>query len=228
MQASLTPTAKNVATALAVQFANEKTGQCNPSRQTLADYIGSHPDHVKRALKMLKDGGWVVVVSGRGRGRSTDYQLTSPGKVIALGTMKRGQICTPEKGEELSPQSQEKGDNSSAKGGGFVPSHYKEEQSLEQRARAREQSACACPIDRPVHIECNTHRHQAWNDWLRERGWPSVAELALDWVNEGTSGYAVPSTMPPSEGNEHAENTTTKFLNWAIERAVQKRRAGVA
>ena len=36
MQAEvLTPTAKNVATALAVQFANAETGQINPSQETL-------------------------------------------------------------------------------------------------------------------------------------------------------------------------------------------------
>lgn len=43
----LSATTKNVAGALAIQFANNDSGQINPSQETVSDYLKVHKDTVK-------------------------------------------------------------------------------------------------------------------------------------------------------------------------------------
>lgn len=81
---------KTVGAALAVQFANDETGQINPSVRTLANYTTQSIDTVKRAVKELVDDGWLGRTEGRGRGNKTAYVLGSPGRVVSISTQSKG------------------------------------------------------------------------------------------------------------------------------------------
>ncbi len=91
MQADgLAATAKNVATALAVQFCNDETGQINPSQETIADYLKTHRDTIKRALKELRNAGWMMTIGNGGRGKAPQIRLLSPSKFIPFRARKGG------------------------------------------------------------------------------------------------------------------------------------------
>jgi len=94
MQAEgLTATAKNVATALAIQFCNAETGQINPSQETLADYLKTHRDTVKRLLRELRNAGWLMTIGDGGRGKAPHIRLLSPSKIIPFRARKGGADC---------------------------------------------------------------------------------------------------------------------------------------
>ncbi len=96
--------AKTIASVLAVQFANDDTGQINPSASTLADYIGASKDTVKRAVADLVAAGWIARTEGRGAGNRTQYTLLSPGKVVPFTGQKKGaelHLWPSKKGAEL-------------------------------------------------------------------------------------------------------------------------------
>ena len=90
MQAKdLMPMAKVVASALAIQFANDESGQMSPSAATLADYVRSSLPTINRAVRALEEAGWLARSEGRGRGKFTQFTLLSPGKVIAFAAPKK-------------------------------------------------------------------------------------------------------------------------------------------
>ena len=79
---TLSATTRLVASALAIQFANDKTGQINPSQETITDYLKVHPDTVKRALRELRKAGWLTSLSDGGRGKSPKLRLLSPSTTL--------------------------------------------------------------------------------------------------------------------------------------------------
>lgn len=91
----LSPTAKNVASALAVQFARDTTGQLNPSQNTLADYLKVHKDTVKRVMRELRNAGWVLVLGVGGRSKAPQVNLVSPGKIVPFRSSERGGKLPP-------------------------------------------------------------------------------------------------------------------------------------
>jgi len=100
MRADLPDRAKSVATALALVFCNDETGQINPGYGAIADAIGgAHHDTIKRAVAALSEAGWLALPegrkAGRGRGNAVSYILTSPGKVVPMHRPKR-----PDQGTE--------------------------------------------------------------------------------------------------------------------------------
>ena len=66
---NLLPMAKVVATALSVQFTDDKTGQLNPKVTTLADYVKVSMATLKRAIRALVDAGWLGKNRGPGPGK---------------------------------------------------------------------------------------------------------------------------------------------------------------
>jgi len=85
----LMPISKVIATALAIQFANDETGQINPSVPTLASYVKTSKDTIKRGIRALVKAGWLDRSEGRGRGNHTNYTLCSPGKVVSISRPKK-------------------------------------------------------------------------------------------------------------------------------------------
>lgn len=221
MQADGLPsTAKNIATVLSIQFANNETGRIDPSLAQMADYIKASPDTVKRAIRALVNAGWLSRTEGRGRGNYTSYTLCSPGKVISLSGQKRRANPPSEKGGKSAPLPAEKGAELRRKGGKSAPFHYKDKQSLEQKARATSQQPSP-------HLCAVVHRgsfHETdWNDWLADRGYPSLTEIGERSSDAGGTGWNMPWRSPPTAedgtGKRIAENRVWWLVNRANERA---------
>lgn len=206
----LVPVAKNIATALALEFANEETGQLNPSMSTLADYVKVSVRTVKRAIKSLADAGWLARTEGRGRGNSTSYSLQSPGKIIRFSAQKKG-VTT-------GPLTREKVTAVVTKGVTGGPSHYKDKQSLEQRARG--------PSDKPSpHLQFVVHHgsfhEDNWNAWLEARKYPPLREIGERGSDGGGTGWIMPQRSPPNADGT-AMRVAEKRVWWLINRANQR------
>lgn len=76
----LSMTARLVGQALALDFANRDTGQCNPSRKKLAEHLGVHESTIKRALAELVNGGWLSKTTATARNRTAQHTFLIPGK----------------------------------------------------------------------------------------------------------------------------------------------------
>lgn len=217
MQAEgLTPTAKNVATALAVQFANKDTGQINPKQKTVADYLKVHQDTVKRVLRELRNAGWLMCIGDGGCGKAPKIRLLTPGKIVPFQS-KKGEANRP-------AQEKKRGDDLQQKGGQIVPAHYKEEQSLEQRERARGDRTTT--PQSPALRQFKDHRFvgaafvglrhvrlsdwdatNQWAEWLEREGFPKLCRLPIS--REAEDGreifFSLPSLRPPSCEEGRAE-----------------------
>lgn len=201
----LRPASKVMATALAVQFADDKTGQLNPKVPTLADYVKTSIDTAKRAIKALVDAGWLVRTEGRGRGNHTSYTLCSPVKIISFSTQK--------KGGSTAPLTKEKGAALRGKGGTTAPFHYKDKQSYEQKARAT--GGDVSPIYnlsiRMVY-DHDTETIAEWNRWLADNGLPSLQSLPIRTSDKGGTGYQMPLRFVPSSEND--QRKVRQYIRW--------------
>ena len=206
---SLNPGAKLVASAMAVQFANDETGQLNPSVQTLADYVKASTDTVKRAVKALVNAGWLGRTEGRGRGNRTAYRLASPGKIIALSHPEKGAKSPQIKGGNAAPLGQKKGANLHAKGGKSAPSYI--EQSLEQKERAWDAFARhRFPgnfSDGAMYLDKSKQCHEltAWSEWLRKYGFPKLCEMPIAAKSGRSTIFALPYRTPPNREDQVKE-----------------------
>lgn len=212
-QQALTPATRLVAAALATQFANDETGQLNPSMETLAAFLGVSLASVKRAIRALVDAGWLHRTEGRGRGNVTSYTLVSPGKIIRFRSPKKEQSAPKEKGAEVSHYpaqkgsdaslyQREKGSKCSQKGVTSEPSYI--EQSKEQKdARLRAYSDVQfagsphpglCLVDAKAHSLALTD----WDRWLAENGLPKLFTFPLRAISEkGNTYWRLPWHQPP-------------------------------
>lgn len=224
MQAEgLTPTAKVLASALAVQFANEETGQINPSQSTLADYLKVHKDTIKRCLRELRNAGWLLASGSGGRSKAPMMRLVTPGKIIPFRPSQRG--------DDLPPQAKKRGGDMCQKGGGIAPPLYKDKQSLEhkggeppeQRPAALDQFAqhqfsensTVGPrlVRHTENVELN-----AWAEWLAEQGLPKLYELPVRQAGTkaGSVFFWLPSKRPPStpEATSEARSYFAALQDW--------------
>jgi hypothetical protein len=190
--------AVRVAMALALQFANDQTGQINPSIKTLASWTKQSTDTVKRAVKALVDGGWLGRTEGRGRGNKTAYVLCSPGKVVP--------ITAQNKGGSHAPLTEQKGATMHLKGGTDAPSHNKDKQSFEQRAAVPQWyrshhftgNAFAGLV---VVSSSNRDALYAWGHWLKDQGFPALDYFPIEAPSKknGSSFFSLPWKTPPVE-----------------------------
>lgn len=215
----LSATTKNVAGALAIQFANGETGQINPSQETVADFLKVHRDTVKRARRELRNAGWLMTTGDGGRGKSPMLRLLSPGKIVPFRPRKGGQIApqnSSERGADVHPQAEERGDDLQQKGGEIVPPHNKEEQYKEQKERIyqlfRDHRFADNPFAGPVPIQPDQwQRLDRWTEWLNLNRLPKLCEMPIFCQDaKGRRFFALPSREPPSTV-EQAEEARRYF-----------------
>jgi hypothetical protein len=80
----LSPTARLLAHALVLDFANHRTARCDPTIAEIASAMGTSAATVKRALADLEAARWIVRDSGRGKGRHSRYGFLTRAKVVPL------------------------------------------------------------------------------------------------------------------------------------------------
>ncbi|MCB1349281.1 MAG: hypothetical protein KDK11_11815 [Maritimibacter sp.] len=230
MQAEdLNPAAKNVATALAVQFANDQTGQINPSVVTLADYLKTSGDTVKRAVRALVEGGWLGRTEGRGRGNRTTYILLSPGRVVAISDAKKGAGLPREKGGSVALSHMQKGADMHEKGGNAAPSRI--EQSFEQNGapaegyrqaeRYRHHRFAGNAWEGPAMVSGADHAALGeWGRWLIAEGFPPLAAFPIKRAGgkRGSEFYGLPWKRPPTTA-QTADEARAYFASMLPEEA---------
>ncbi|GIT93127.1 hypothetical protein JANAI62_35890 [Jannaschia pagri] len=181
---NLNSTAKLVASALSVQFANEETGQLSPGLATLMEFLGLPLSTLKRAIRQLIDAGWLSRSEGRGAGNYTYYKLLAPCKIVPFRPKKKGsQVAQKGSTYELS---------------------YKE-QSKEQEARPS-------PLpDLPHEGQPGEtlrfvpggggYFEREWDDALRSYGLSSLHRALPQAIKDGQKGYLLPDRCPARRGS---------------------------
>lgn len=206
----LSMTAKMLAQVLALDFANRDTGQCNPSRQTLADHLGVSEATVKRALSDLTAAGWLGRTGATARNRTASYTFLSPGKVVAFGP--RPQANTGQKRPATTPGTRVK---SAPNAGQICTSPYKGRNLVKNQSARPTASAQDCPVRQVVEIAPGSHRHVAWDRWLADHGWPRLGELGERVMQRKGEGWLMPSTMPPDDADGIGQQVAERYLTWA-------------
>lgn len=212
----LSMTARVVGQVLALDFANERTGQCNPKEKLLCTHLGVSGSTVKRALAELRKAGLLGDTTQTAPGISVSYTLIRQGDVAAFAPRQASD------GGHIRPAPAAKtGVKSAENEGHFCNSPYKgKNQAKNKRARARD----ACPVDQAVVVGPGSHRECAWNDWLATRKFPTVAELGVRHSDQTSVGWRMPFVAPPRDDDEIESRITEKFLSWALGRMRQRRR----
>lgn len=138
LAADLHPRAKVVASALAVAFANDESGQCNPSIKTLCAFLNMTDDTLRRAINDLVEAGLLLRVIGRGRGRKSGYMFLPSASAAQMREAANPANCGNSGAAEAPKRSHGCNLSEPAKGGTGAPkrSHrcgslYKDEHTME-------------------------------------------------------------------------------------------------
>lgn len=194
----LNSSTKAVASALSVQFANDKTGQLNPSLKTLDEFLaGMSLATIKRCLRQLVEFGWLFRSEGRGAGNHTEYDLRAPCKIIPFRPKKKGAPVNLSKCQKDAPVIDKRltGDLS----------YIKEKQSKEQnpslepdlpngKASGSAHGKAPAMVFAPrASFGCRqweVFSEQMFGTWI-DRIFPSA-------VKDGVPGYWLPARFPPT------------------------------
>lgn len=97
----LSPTALRVAMLIGLHL-NQKTGRCDPAKETLARKLGTHVRSVDRAISMLVELGWLAVERSRGRAPN-NYALRRTPQLVNPGTAAGVEASNPGSGVNPTP-----------------------------------------------------------------------------------------------------------------------------
>ena len=209
LQSDILDRAKVLASALAIQFGNDETGQINPALDTLATYLRTSEDTVRRALADLIKTGWLARTVGMGRGNRSAYVLLSPGSVVALRPAQGGRKATEapkQKVARVQSNVAGKGRTAAAKRSHGCNSHIMQEQSSEQRKGARPSPHLS------VRVAGGSWQALEWNKWLSDEGERiALADLKALHV---PGGYDLPWSVPPRQ-NPVQRRIALNVIAWA-------------
>lgn len=226
LQTGLTPAAKNTATALGLQFANDETRQINPSTTTLVKYLRVSKSTIKRTLNELIDAGWLDRTEGRGAGNMTAYTLLSPGKILPFNSQKRVQKCPQKKGSQVSLSHGKKGSPANQKGVTSEPSYI--EQSFEQNN--------ASPFADQIISDFKRFRFDGnsfdgltlvskddwsdlnrWSSWLTAHQFPGLHNFPIKKLGQGGTEYFLLPWRRPRESERGTEQAVNYFRSFQFE-----------
>lgn len=219
----LSDRAMRIANALALLYVNRETGQCNPSRKTLAERLRISEDTVKRAVRELEAAGWIVRIAGRWRGSPSSVQFVMPsGNVVALapraasGHAERG-VQTPVKGgQSRTPMQSGKGGKSAReRGANLHPPYMNPKGEPLTRESGRDRPA----PHRIARVELGSDEQAAWDRWTCSLGLPPLADLAP----LHRDGAAWPTTRtPPTDRASFEWTLAERVIRWAADRTPTK------
>ncbi|WP_306111564.1 MULTISPECIES: helix-turn-helix domain-containing protein [unclassified Roseovarius] len=218
----LSTTARLVGQALALDFANGSTGQCNPSRETLADHLCVSEATIKRALADLVNGGWLSKTTGTARNRTAQHTFLIPGK-------SRGEVVqfTGQRARNAGQKRPAIDDGTRVKSepnaGQICATPYKGRNQVKNQSAREQGSTVASPVWQSALIEPGSHRESTWNAWLAEKGWPSVSELGVRHSDASGVGWRMPFAFPPNDSGSIQASITEKYLNWASARMIEQK-----
>mgnify|MGYP001764909836 CR=1 FL=1 len=213
LQSEVLDRAKVMATALAVQFGNDETGQLNPALSTLCDYLRMSEDTARRAIADLEKAGWLTKSTGLGRGNRSVYVLLSPGHVVPLRPHSAQSKSVGKVAPVAAKRSHGCGGSRGGKGrtGAAKRSHgcnplYKDEQSFEQRKGTR-----PTPHLRAAVI-LGSEQAKEWDDWLKRHHQPALADLKRLQIDDG---HCLTTSRPPISSDAIATRVAMNLIEWA-------------
>ncbi len=213
----LSLTTRMVAQVLALDYANRDTGQCNPSRRTLADHLDVSEATIKRALAELTRAGWLGRTDGTARGRTVSYTFLAPGKVVAFSAKQKSDAG------HARPAIVDGTRVKSARNAGQIcTSPYKGRNQVKNHGARRDQS-CAYPVDQACLIKAGSHRETAWNEWLAANGWPCLTDVGFQEQGMDSQSFLMPFAFPPADGDETGLRIVQRFLDWSTSRSSDQR-----
>ncbi|MDJ0859577.1 MAG: helix-turn-helix domain-containing protein [Dinoroseobacter sp.] len=225
---SLSPTTKNVGVALALKFANDTSGQLNPTQETLADYVKAHKDSIKRAFRELRNGGWLLSLGNGGRSRAPMLKMLAPPNTATVRSSITAdkRLANTLKGDEKRPTIQQKRrSNKQQKSGQNTPPQYKE-QSLEQahmgtgvRERFKDRRFPGNGTDGVQVLLEDKHCEwlNKWEDWLRSHNLPQLSEIPVSYTKQARTYFFLPYQVPPKSHDHTANQAAFEYFAWAID-----------
>ncbi|MGP9789611.1 MarR family transcriptional regulator [Roseinatronobacter sp. NSM] len=248
---ALNMTAKATASALAVQFCCDETGQINPKSTTLADYLGVSLASVKRAVTDLIKAGWLYRYDGRGNRKHTRYTLISPVNITPFRAPKgeqRRRKADPISDDQLHETEAKSGSVASlqrfkpdpSKGSNASLQRFRNEpfyieQSSEQSVfeqspptihREGRDRDMRIQAGRPVVFSQVVHHGTAqeadWNKWLTTHELPSLAAIGLRISDNAGTGWDMPWRYPPSANDRQRTEQALSFAWWLVNQANAK------
>jgi len=223
LQSDLLDRAKVMASALAVQFGNDETGQINPALPTLCSYLKMTEQTARRALADLSEAGWLARTVGLGRGNRSAYVLLSPGNIVplrpAISTRKpaeKGARAMAKRSHGCEVSRAGKGITGASKRYHKCNPPIKDEQSFEQIGGARPAAHLV------ARVAPNSDHAAAWDRWLAENGYPPLANLT---ALHRDGAFWPTSRFPPSDPEQIDWTITKRVMDWAVERGARDDRA---
>ncbi|AXT35610.1 helix-turn-helix domain-containing protein [Phaeobacter sp. LSS9] len=217
-RSDLNSSTKAVATALAVQFANDKTGELNPSQETLVEYLGNLSlATIKRCIRQLVELGWLFRTEGRGAGNLTKYDLRAPCKIIPFRRRK--------KGSSVSLYSEGKGSLVTQTRLTGEPSYIDEEQSKGQKAAVDPGLPDARQSDPPqqssqplTFVPRGICFVRDWDARLEQEGLPTLERSLPLSPHKHHLGFWLPARTPAPMGSAEWQSQL-RFVRAAIAEA---------
>lgn len=208
MDHGVSDNAVRVALYLAVVYADHETGECFPTFETIGTGVGKCAKTIKRAINALEDAGYLIVRRGTNKGASSRYRPTDAvlrraadrrregDKVVHLRHGKGGHSC-PDKGSNLS-----------AKEGQICPPNKEQELRKEPQAAAtpdlpeRGQSGKArSTTGELTFVPCGICFARDWDDRLSREGMASLERCLPISVHGRHRGFWLPGRTPAPEGS---------------------------
>lgn len=209
---------KVVASALAVQFANDKTGDLNPSQETLVEYLGNLSlATIKRCIRQLVELGWLFRTEGRGAGNFTKYDLRAPCKIIPFRQEKKGSpasLCDDEKGSLVTHKAVTS-----------ELSYIEQEQSHEQKAEVEPDSSDERQSDPPqqsseqlIFVPRGICFVRDWDEQLECAGMQTLERSLPLSPHKQHLGFWLPAHTPAPMGSAEWQSQL-RFVRAAIAEA---------
>lgn len=221
---ALSDPAKLLAAALTNDFASRDTGECWPSWEVLAAFLGKSERTVSRAVADLERSGYLSVDRGNGRGQRTRLSLGLYGeksalsrsdgsrraekvaRIVSLTAQKRVSNVSGKNPSNLSGQHHERATDLTRKGVRSVTPYNKVKPRIEPRTRER-----ACEDRKPDVMTDGYHLDSGegwlvrrWESWLSGAGLPPLDEIARKACHEGRKLWLMPFRFHPRTPEDEA------------------------
>ncbi|MCA0919696.1 hypothetical protein [Pseudooceanicola nanhaiensis] len=146
--------------ALAFDYTQRKTLRCTPSFRQLGAQFDKSDDTVRRAVRDLVEGEWIVHVPGEHRGSSSSFGFLVSTRLVRVWRGRQLPVYGPERGADMlafsgpkgghpcNPEAGERGANLRRKGGKTAAPYNKDKPWKNHGARA----GARAPSDNPMVI----------------------------------------------------------------------------
>jgi len=209
--------AKVLASGLAVKWANDQTGRCNPSLTEICGFLSITEDTARRAISDLVEAGLIERLVGKGRGRKSGYLFLGPSNIVQLPTRKPESGANEAAPAQCKKRSQpcdllpvEKGSSPAPKRSQPCNPPYKDEHTLEHT-----QSGCADDDQSTLDAF-----EEFWRAYPKPRDRDLTKRLFCEAVRDGVS----PGWMIASAKREKARVGTDTHFAARSDKWIEERR----